>query len=99
MPSPEISLPGPFETAPSPDLPVEPPWLRTFAEAAKFEQRVLYRRGPAQVGFDFVCPPFFTSPFITRVDLVPSHLRLTHPCGVEAVPEGRQRLAGDFSRR
>ncbi len=31
VPSPEVTLPGPFATAPSPDLPVAPPWLLTPA--------------------------------------------------------------------
>jgi hypothetical protein len=77
MPSPGVSLPGPFVTAPSPDPPVGPPWLHTLAKAARFEQGVLYGRGPAQVG---VGATFFllSSPhrlFIGR--LSPEPLRLT----------------------
>ncbi len=55
MPSPGVSLPGPVVTTPSPDLPVASPWLPTPAgNVAEFEQRVLNRRGPAQVGFGFM---------------------------------------------
>jgi hypothetical protein len=49
--SPGASLPGPFATASSPESPVTPPWLRTPAEVARFEQRFLNGCGPAQVGF------------------------------------------------
>ena len=51
MPSPGVSLPGPFDTLPSPVLPVETPWLRTSVENAEFEQKVLNEHGLAQVGF------------------------------------------------
>ena len=51
VPSPKVSPPGPIAMAHSPDLPAEPPWLRTLTDIARFEQRVLYGCGPAQVGF------------------------------------------------
>jgi hypothetical protein len=51
MPSPGVTLPGPFVTPPSPVIPVATRWLRTPAGVAEFEQGVLYGCGPAQVGF------------------------------------------------
>jgi hypothetical protein len=51
MPSPGVTLLGPFVTPPSPDLPVATRWLLTSVEAAECGQGVLYGCGPAQVGF------------------------------------------------
>ena len=51
MPSPGVTLPGPFVTPPSPVIPVASCWLHTSAKNAEFEQGVLYGCGPAQVGF------------------------------------------------
>jgi hypothetical protein len=51
MPSPGVTLLGPFVTPPSPDLPVATRWLLTSVEIAECGQGVLYGRGPAQVGF------------------------------------------------
>jgi hypothetical protein len=80
MPSPGVTLPGPFVTPPSPVIPVATRWLRTSAEVAEFEQGVLYGCGPAQVGFgDSIYPPFIASPFLLEVDSVPSH------CGSRAL--------------
>lgn len=69
MPPPGVSLPGPFVTQPSSGPPgghalaVVPPLT-----VAKFEKRVLYKYGLAQVGIGdlFWFPPFFTSPFLLR---------------------------------
>jgi len=68
MPSPEVTLPGSFVAAHSPDLPAERPWLRTPArKSAEFEQSVPDEYGPARVGFsDLLFPPFIASPFVTR---------------------------------
>ncbi len=55
MPSPEVFPPGPFDTAPSSGYTVGnrtgcvPP-----LQGAEFERKVLYGRGPAQVGFGAV---------------------------------------------
>ena len=51
VPSPKVTLPGPYDMPPSPVLPVATRWLLTSAERAEFEQGVLYGCGPAQVGF------------------------------------------------
>ncbi|MFI5459763.1 MAG: hypothetical protein ACHRXM_30425, partial [Isosphaerales bacterium] len=46
----------------------------------EFEQGVLYECGPAQVGFGGrFYPPFIASPFLLKVNLVPSH------CGSRAL--------------
>ena len=82
MPSPGVTLPGPFVTPPSPAIPVATRWLRTSAEIAKFEQGVLYGCGPAQVGFgNPFYPPFIASPFLLEVNLVPSHYGSRTPSG------------------
>ena len=54
MPSPEVTLPGPFVTPPSLDLPVVMRWLLTSTVDAECEQGVLHGCGPAQVGFSVV---------------------------------------------
>jgi hypothetical protein len=67
VPPPEVSSPGLVVTQPSSGTPgghalaVIPP-----LKVAKFEERVLYEHGPAQVGIgDLVwVPPFITSPFV-----------------------------------
>ena len=84
MPSPGVSLPGPFETVPSPVLLLEPPWLHTSA-GAEFEQRVLNECGLAQVGFgvdstSFLCLTV-SSRSMLRGRLNPEPLRLTRPVG------------------
>lgn len=73
VPSPEVTLPGPFVAPPSPDLPVALRWLHTSNETAEFEQGVLYGCGSAQVGLGVVYPPLIAAPFLLKVDLVPSH--------------------------
>ncbi|MFI5460642.1 MAG: hypothetical protein ACHRXM_34945, partial [Isosphaerales bacterium] len=51
----------------------------------EFEQGVLYECGPAQVGFGGrFYPPFIASPFLLKVNLVPSH------CGSRAL-KGRNK--------
>jgi hypothetical protein len=58
MPSPRVTLPGPFDMPPSPDLPVATRWLLTSTEVVECEQGVLYRCGSAQVGFGVVSSSF-----------------------------------------
>src|SRR6202035_1595263 len=58
MPSPGVTLPGPFDMPPSPGLPVATRWLLTSTEVVECEQGVLYRCGSAQVGFGVRCPSF-----------------------------------------
>ncbi len=53
--------------------------LRNLAE---FEQRVLYGRGPAQVGFDGLLSSFHRLTLSSGGILSPEPLRLTHPVGV-----------------
>ena len=91
MPSPEVALPGPFDTPPSPDLPVAARWLLTSVETAECEQGVLYGRGPAQVRFSSY-PPLIASPFLLEVYLVPSH------CGSRAPLGGYKRKVASFPR-
>jgi len=49
---------------------------------AKFEQRVLYGRGPAQVGFGMLLSSFHRLTLSSKGKLSPEPLRLTHPFGV-----------------
>ena len=80
MPSPEVSLPGPFATVPSPDPPVEPPWLRTLAETCKVRARSSVRARTRTGRLWRVCCTLLSSPyrlFIGR--LSPEPLRLTRP--------------------
>ena len=51
MPSPEVSLPGPFVTPPSPVLPVATTLAAYLRGSCGVRARVLYGCGPAQVGF------------------------------------------------
>ena len=81
MQSPEVTLPGPYDMRPSPVLPVAARWLLTSAERAECEQGVLYRCGPAQVGFRINYPPFIASPFLLMAYLVPSHCGSRAPLG------------------
>ena len=53
MPSPGVSLPGSFAADPSPDPRWDDPSCVPLLKIAGFEQRVLYKHGPAQVGFSF----------------------------------------------
>lgn len=77
MPSPGVSLPGPFDTLPSPVLPVETPWLRTSVEScgvrAESSERARTRSGRLW----HVSPPLGTSPFVhganSVLDLVLNH--------------------------
>src|SRR5579864_3691861 len=82
MPSPGVTLPGPFVTAPSPVPPVASCWLRTSARDAEFEQGVLYGCGPAQVGFGGQLSSFHRLTLSSGGRLSPEPLRLTHPGGV-----------------
>jgi len=82
MPSPKVSLPGPFVHEPSPVLPVARGWLHTPA-AAEFEQRVLHGRGPAQVGFDVLLSSFHRLTLSSGGILSPEPLRLTRPVGAD----------------
>jgi len=52
VPPPKVILPGPFDTSPSSGSPVGGALAAYPRPDARFEQDVLYRRGPAQVGFD-----------------------------------------------
>ena len=52
-------------------------------ETAEFEQGVLYRCGPAQVGFGERLSSFHRLTISSRGKLSPEPLRLTHPCGVK----------------
>ena len=68
MPSPEVFLPGPFETIPS-SGPAVGSALAAYLRwlIAEFEQEVLYERGLAQVGFGVLpllsrCFPPFQTP-------------------------------------
>ena len=79
MPSPEVTLPGPFVAPPSPEPPVATCWLRTSAGIAEFEQGVLYGRGPAQVGFGDRLSSFHRLTLSSRGKLSPEPLRLTRP--------------------
>jgi hypothetical protein len=51
VPSPEVALPGSFVTSPSSGLSGGATLASYPRGGARFEQSVLYRRGPAQVGF------------------------------------------------
>ena len=95
VPSPEVTLPGPYDMPPSPVLPVATRWLLTPAERAEFEQGVLYGCGSAQVGFRVNYPPFIASPFLLKAYLVPSHCGSRAPpglCGSRQAPSGRLAL-------
>jgi hypothetical protein len=66
-------------------------WLVTGClpplKVAKFEQRVLYGRGPAQVGFGVLLSSFRSLTLSSGGILSPEPLRLTHPEGaVETSP-------------
>ena len=52
-------------------------------ETAEFDQGVLYRCGPAQVGFGERLSSFHRLTISSRGKLSPEPLRLTHPCGVK----------------
>lgn len=77
MPSPEVTLPGPFVAPPSPDLPVATRWLLASVNNAEFEQGVLYGCGPAQVGFSVRLSSFHRFTLSSRGILSPEPLRLT----------------------
>src|SRR5579864_1691953 len=79
MPSPGVTLPGPFVTAPSPVPPVASCWLLTSARDAEFEQGVLYGCGPAQVGFGVQLSSFHRLTLSSGGRLSPEPLRLTRP--------------------
>ena len=94
MPSPGVTLPGPFVTPPSPDLPVATRWLLTSTKIGEFEQGVLHGRGAAQVGFGGQLSSFHRLTLSSKGKLSPEPLRLTHPFGVRT--EG---LAAIVARR
>jgi hypothetical protein len=81
MPSPGVTLPGPFVTPPSPVLPVAMRWLLTSVEncgvRARCSVRARSRTGRLQHGH----PPFIASPFLLEVYLVPSHCGSRTPLG------------------
>ena len=52
---------------------------------AEFEQRVLYGRGPAQVGFGLFLSSFHCLTLSPCNGLSPEPLRLTHPSGVRKI--------------
>ena len=81
MPSPGVTLLGPFVTPPSPDLPVATRWLLTSVEAAECGQGVLYGSGPAQVGFGVGLSSFHRLTLSSKGKLSPEPLRLTRPEG------------------
>ena len=100
MPSPGVTLPGPFVTPPSPVLPVATAlaaYLRgSRGVRARRSVRVRSRTGRLRRSF---YPPFIASPFLLEVNLVPSH------CGSRALsglggysfasdPQGRPRKRG-----
>ena len=80
VPSPEVSLPGPFVLAPSPVLPVLLSWLHTPADncGVRAESSVRARTRTGRL-WCVVYPPFISSPFLLVVYLVPSH------CGSRAL--------------
>jgi hypothetical protein len=86
MPSPGVTLPGPFDTSPSPVPPVTTRWLRTSAGVAEFEQGVLYGCGPAQVGFGDWLSSFHRLTLSSRGRLSPEPQRLTRPFGAFRAP-------------
>ena len=82
MPSPEVTLPGPFVTPPSPVLPVATRWLRTSADScgvrARCSVRVRSRTGRLRRS---VLSSFHRLTVSSRGKLSPEPLRLTHPPG------------------
>jgi len=92
MPSPDVTLPGPFVTPPSLDLPVVMRWLLTSDEKcgvrARCSERVRSRTGRLQRCY----PPFIASPFLLKVNLVPSR------CGSRAPKGQRQASPGQVIR-
>ena len=94
MPSPGVTLPGPFVTAPPPEPPVASCWLRTSAEVAEFEQGVLYGCGPAQVGFGERLSSFHRLTLSSVGKLSPEPLRLTRPFRAQEENRGRDRVPG-----
>ena len=79
VPSPGVSLPGPFDREPSPALPVARGWLLTSGEYAEFEQGVLDERGFAQVGFGVWLSSFHHLTLSSGGILSPEPLRLARP--------------------
>jgi hypothetical protein len=81
MPSPGVTLPGPFVTPPSLDLPVATRWLLTSVVRcgvrARRSVRMRFRTGRLQHYY----PPFIASPFLLEVNLVPSHCGSRTPPG------------------
>ena len=61
VPSPKVIPPGPFDTLPSSGIPVGNALAAYPRPVARFEQDVLYRHGPAQVGFDDAVANFLLS--------------------------------------
>jgi hypothetical protein len=81
MPSPGVTLLGPFVTPPSPVLPMATRWLLTSVESAECGQGVLYGCGPAQVGFGGLLSSFHRLTLSSEGKLSPEPLRLTRPNG------------------
>lgn len=65
-------------------------------EAAEFEPRVLYGRGPAQVGFGVVLSSFHRLTLSSGGKLSPEPLRLTRPEGATPRPGYRGRMGAPF---
>ena len=71
MPSPGVTLPGPFDTPSSPDPPVTVRWLLTSVVCGVRARRSV--RAQSRTGRLPRCyPPFIASPFLLEVYLVPS---------------------------
>lgn len=83
VPSPGVSLPGPFVTVPSPDAPVVPPWLRTPAMScgvrAESSERVRSRPGRLRRRSTSFHHLTVSSRSTLRGRLNPEPLRLTRP--------------------
>jgi len=65
VPPPKVILSGPFDTPPSSGIPVGDALAAYPRPFARFEQDILYRRGPAQVGFDVALAIIFSFPYVS----------------------------------
>lgn len=73
-PSPEVILLGPFDTPPSPVLPVASRWLHTSTVRCGVRARCSVRaRSRTGRLWRVRYPPLIASPFLLMVNLVPSH--------------------------
>jgi hypothetical protein len=81
--SPGVSLPGPFVTAPSPDPPVGPPWLRTLSSVAEVRAESSVRARTRTGRFQLRDTSFRCFTVCSKGRLSPEPSRLTHPEGVD----------------